>query len=225
MSMIPLDGSSARGVHGIRRKWLQDQLLDVFSRISSSRNEGGNNIVSTDVISNEITVPKPSALNEEVERVSREWTAIGSDASMIRLMSYRSDLVPPFFEFYLSMRSDGLVSAKTKELARFQIAKLNTCRYCLGSLSTLAKEQGITQEHVACLEDRSPDLFTSQEVAAMDLAKALWENAAEANKDQELMRRVRAEFTDAQLVELAWAIAMYIGLGKMVVFSGIERDS
>jgi AhpD family alkylhydroperoxidase len=181
--------------------------------------------MSTDVISRGISVPKPDTLNKEVARVSREWAAIGSDPSMVRLMSYRSDLVPPFFEFYLSMRSDGLVSAKTKELARFQIAKLNTCRYCLASLSTLAVEEGITQEHVAYLEDRSPDMFSRQEIAAMDLAKALWENAAEANKDDGLMRRVHAEFTDAQLVELVWAIAMYIGLGKMVVFSGIARDS
>ena len=39
------------------------------------------------------------------------------------------------------------------------------------------------------------------------------------------MERLHAEFTDGQIVELLWAIAMYIGLGKMVVFSGIERDS
>jgi len=57
------------------------------------------------------------------------------------------------------------------------------------------------------------------------LTKALWENAAEANKDQELIRSVRVEVADAQLVELVWAIAMYIDLGKIVVFSGIERDS
>lgn len=181
--------------------------------------------MSTAVMTKGLSVPSPETMNKEVAQVARDWAAIGSDPSMVRLMSYRSDLVPPFFTFYLSMRSDGLVSAKTKELARFQIAKLNTCRYCLGSLSTLAEEQGITQEHVAYLENRSPKMFSSQEIAAMDLAKALWENAAGANKDEELMRRLHKEFTDAQIVELTWAIAMYIGLGKMVVFSGIDRDS
>lgn len=181
--------------------------------------------MSTEVLTRGISVPSPEGMTKEVAKVSKAWAAIGSDPSMVRLMSYRSDLVPPFFDFYLSMRDNGLVSAKTKELARFQIAKLNTCRYCLASLSTLAVEQGITQEHVAYLEDRSPDLFSSQEIAAMNLAKALWEDASAANKNVNLMHHLHKEFTDAQLVELIWAIAMYIGLGKMVVFSGIVRDS
>jgi len=181
--------------------------------------------MSTAVMTKGLTVPSPATLTKEVSKIAEDWAAIGSDPSMVRLMSYRSDLVSPFFDFYLSMRSDGLVSAKTKELARFQIAKLNTCRYCLGSLSSLAEKQGITQEHVAYLEDRSPKMFSGQEIAAMDLAKALWEDAAGANKNEGLMRRLHKEFTDAQIVELTWAIAMYIGLGKMVVFSGIERDS
>jgi|SRR6185437_124285 len=172
-----------------------------------------------------ISVPTKDTLNKELVNISDAWAAIGSDPSMVRLMSYRADIVPPFYDFYLKMRGDGLVSAKVKELARFQIAKLNTCRYCLQSLSTLAASQGITNEHVADLETRSPDLFTSQEIAAMDLAAALWNNASEAGKNPELMSRLHEEFTDAQIVELTWAIAMYIGLGKMVVFSGIERDA
>jgi AhpD family alkylhydroperoxidase len=172
-----------------------------------------------------IAVPGPETLDPEVAKVSDAWAAIGSDPSMVRLMSYRSDLVPPFYDFYLNMRGNGLVSAKTKELARFTIAKLNTCRYCLQSLSTLAASQGITNEHVAEIETRTPRLFSSQEIAAMDLAEALWNNASEAGKNQKLMDRLHAEFTDAQIVELTWAIAMYIGLGKMVVFSGIVRDS
>lgn len=172
-----------------------------------------------------IAVPEADKLSKEVARVSDAWAAIGSDPSMIRLLSYRSDIIPPFFDFYINMRSDGLVSAKIKELARFRIAKLNTCRYCLQSLSTLAVAQGITNEHIAEIEDRPSRLFTSQEIAAIDLAEALWNNAAEAGANEELMSRLHAEFTDGQIVELLWAIAMYIGLGKMVAFSGIVRDS
>lgn len=171
-----------------------------------------------------VTVPTEDKINPDVARVAGEWAGIGSDPSMIRLLSYRSDLIPPFFDFYIPMRNDGLLPAKVKELARFQIARLNTCRYCLASLSTLAEKQGITDRHIAELEERPRDLFTSQEIAAMDLAAALWHSAADAGNDKALLDRLHTEFTDAQLVELVWAIAMYIGLGKMVVFFGIERD-
>lgn len=90
-------------------------------------------------------------------------------------------------------------------------------------MSALAKQQGITDKHIAELEHRPPGLFTNQELAALDLAEALWFNAGKAGANEELMRRLHAEFTDGQLVELTWAIGQYIGLGKMVAFFGIDR--
>jgi hypothetical protein len=76
-----------------------------------------------------ITIPAQDELQGEVRKLAAEWTAIGSDASFLRMMSYRADLVPAFFDFYFRMRGDGLLSAKVKELSRLRIARLNTCRY------------------------------------------------------------------------------------------------
>ena len=36
-------------------------------------------------------------------------------------------------------------------VTRQRIARLNTCRYCLGSLTPLAAKQGVTDEHIAVL--------------------------------------------------------------------------
>ena len=172
-----------------------------------------------------VDVPTAEALNKDVARISDAWKAIGSDPSMVRLLNFRSDLIPPFFDFYLKLRGDGLVSARVKEIARFQIATLNGCAYCLQSLSTLAEEQGLTDEHITEVNTRPPGLYTEQELAAMDLAKAMWNDAFNSSKDKALAERLHKNFTDGQIVELLWALAMYIGLGKMVVFSGIDRDS
>jgi alkylhydroperoxidase family enzyme len=88
----------------------------------------------------------------------------------------------------------------------------------------LAKQQGITDEHLAQLEARPLGLFTKQEIAAIDLAEAMWTNAGEAGKNQELMRRLHAEFSDAQLVELCWAMCTALAGSKMVAFFGLERE-
>ena len=71
-----------------------------------------------------IKVPSEDTLKGKVAQLSAEWRAIGSDSSFIRMLSYRADLVPAFFDFYLRMRGNGLLTAKVKELAR-----LNTCKY------------------------------------------------------------------------------------------------
>jgi alkylhydroperoxidase family enzyme len=91
-------------------------------------------------------------------------------------------------------------------------------------LSALAKQQGITDEHIAELEHRPAGLFDEREVAALDLAEALWNDAGGAGVDAALMRRLHAHFSDAELVELVWAVGQYIGLGKMIAFFGIERE-
>ena len=88
----------------------------------------------------------------------------------------------------------------------------------------MAKQQGITDEHIAELEHRPPGLFDERELAALDLAEALWNDAGKAGVNTDLMQRLHAHFSDGELVELTWAIGQYIGLGKMIAFFGIERE-
>jgi len=171
-----------------------------------------------------IDLPPFEALTGDIGKLAAEWKAMGSDTTFIRMLNYRADLVPAFFDFYMRMRGDGLLAAKLKELVRLRLARLNTCRYCLGSLSPLAEKQGVTDTHVAELEHRPPGLFTEQELAAFDLAEAIWNNAAEAGRNTALRERMRRHFTDPQLLELVWAIGMYIALGRMIVYFGIERE-
>ena len=80
-------------------------------------------------MSERIRVPDEATLTGEVAELAARWKAIGSDTTFVRLLSHRADLAPAFFDFYLRLRGDGLVSARIKELARLKIARLNTCRY------------------------------------------------------------------------------------------------
>ncbi len=93
-------------------------------------------------------------------------------------------------------------------------------------MSVLAERQGLTDEHIAGLVDRPAGLFTDQESTALDLAEALFRaDAGAAGASRELMQHLRTQFSDGALVELTWAIGQFIGLGKMIAFLGLERDS
>ena len=92
-------------------------------------------------------------------------------------------------------------------------------------MSVLAERQGLTQDHIIGLIDRPAGLFTKQELAALDLAEALFRESAGAyGANPELMNRLHEHFSDGALVELCWAIGQYIGLGKMIAFLGLERE-
>ena len=68
----------------------------------------------------------------------------------------------------------------------------------------MAAKQGVTDTHIAELEERPPGLFSDKELAAFDLAEAIWTNAAAAGADATLQKRMREHFTDAEMVELVW---------------------
>ena len=87
-----------------------------------------------------IELPPIEELTGEIGTLAANWKAMGSDTAFLRMLNYRADLVPTFFDFYMRMRNDGLLPAKLKELVRLRIARLNTCRYCLGSLSPMAEK-------------------------------------------------------------------------------------
>ena len=65
-------------------------------------------------MSKRITVPEEETLSGQVAQLAAEWREVGSDSSFLRMLSYRSELVPPFFDFYQQLRGDGLVSALRK---------------------------------------------------------------------------------------------------------------
>lgn len=88
----------------------------------------------------------------------------------------------------------------------------------------MAKQQGLSDAHITGLVDRPAGLFNDAEIAVLDLAEALWSNAGRAGADDALRARLQRHFSDAAVVELVWAIGQYIGLGKMIAFTGIERD-
>ena len=93
-------------------------------------------------------------------------------------------------------------------------------------MSVLAEQQGLTDKHISGLSEKPAGLFSEQEIAALDLAEAIFSaNAWEVGTDEVLHQRLKSNFTDGELLELIWAIGQFIGLGKMIAFIGLERDT
>lgn len=83
----------------------------------------------------------------------------------------------------------------------------------------MAKQQGLDEALVAQLADYERAPFTRREKLALRLAETI---ARDPNAlDPELRRELHEEFTDAQIVELAFATAMFFGAGRMVAAMGL----
>jgi alkylhydroperoxidase family enzyme len=84
-----------------------------------------------------------------------------------------------------------------------------------------ARRQGLTDEMLAAIPtyEQSP-LFTPSEKAALHFADLM---AGDHKKISDgLFARLRQYFTEAEILELGWRIAIFVGYGRLVYALGLE---
>ncbi|QIV82943.1 carboxymuconolactone decarboxylase family protein [Mycolicibacterium frederiksbergense] len=110
---------------------------------------------------------------------------------------------------------DGVLDHSIKELARVFIAKSLDCGYCAGQRSHLGAEAGLTErEFDEVIEFRDSTVLGDREKSALMWAEAIaWDpNLA----DDTLWAQLHAHFTEPELVELGYFIALTMGQQKFL---------
>jgi alkylhydroperoxidase family enzyme len=83
----------------------------------------------------------------------------------------------------------------------------------------LGRRQGITEDLVAALGDYERGPFTDREKVALRYADQMYDDHHQV--DDALWEKLRAHFVDDELLELSWAIAEFIALGKVISVIGL----
>ena len=88
--------------------------------------------------------------------------------------------------------------------------------------TALAKQQGVDESLIADLNDYQNGPFTRAEKLALQLAETI---AYDPNGlDDAFAAELRDEFSEAQIVELAFAAAIFFGTGRMVAAFGLPLE-
>jgi alkylhydroperoxidase family enzyme len=83
-----------------------------------------------------------------------------------------------------------------------------------------ARHAGATEAKIAAIDDESADLLTPRERVAVKFAEKL---AVDHHKvDDALWAELRAQFTEAEVIELAAHTTLYIGFGRLNDVIGID---
>jgi AhpD family alkylhydroperoxidase len=100
------------------------------------------------------------------------------------------------------------IEAGLMELVRLRASQINSCSYCIDMHSRDALAAGETERRVLTLTAwRETPLFTPRERAALELTEALTRLADHPVSD-EVFDAAASEFTEAELAQLIWAIAV-----------------
>ena len=142
---------------------------------------------------------------------------------------------PPIFNAYLpylrSVVGPGVLDPRIKELSALQVAIANHCRYSASHRSRAARAAGITDDELAALARHDLAGFGERVRVAIEFARELtvrpptvgFTDEAQA-VDRGLLARVRASFSEAEIVELTANISLWNALSRFHRVMGFELD-
>lgn len=115
---------------------------------------------------------------------------------------------------------DGELDNATKELCRMYVSRTVECEYCGTQRSELAVSQGVTEEKLdELLHFERSDRYTDRERAALRYAQAIaWDGGL---ADDALWAELHRHFTEPQLVELGYFVALTLGQQRWIKTLGL----
>ncbi len=112
--------------------------------------------------------------------------------------------------------------AREREAARLRIAQLNDCTLCRDFRAGSARAGGATTDLYAHVDAPDEGSYTDRERLAIEFAERF--ALDHLGFDDDFFARMRAAFTDPEILDLAICCGAFLGLGRVLAVLGIEAD-
>ena len=137
------------------------------------------------------------------------------DPRVVSLMT-RAKLGIAWVEYWNKLLYQGTLPHKLKEMCRIKISIAHQCGYCSTVRSTVAKEEGLTDDMIDDLFDYAGSKhFSAREKAALHYA-GLFKQGEHAIDKDEVYAELAKHFSDEEIIELGLFCAEVDGVGKFV---------
>jgi len=159
-----------------------------------------------------------SRMREELERCRREGTPRPESSAI------RAHVPAVFWSFANSWRDvfhQGVVDHKLKELCRVYVSKTVKCEYCGNQRSIKSARAGLVEDdYLDLLNFESSSRYGEREKAALAYTEAItWDLPT----DDALWDRLHRHFTEPELVELGYFVALTMGQQRWLKTLNIEH--
>jgi alkylhydroperoxidase family enzyme len=117
----------------------------------------------------------------------------------------------------------SILPVRVREAARMRIAQLNDCTVCLAFRADKVKQQGLGEDFYCAVGSPHADALTEQERLAVEYAERFATD--HTGIDDAFMERLRAAFTDPEVLDLTICLSAFLGLGRTLRVLGITETS
>ena len=117
----------------------------------------------------------------------------------------------------LSSEVEAAIERPLFELVKIRASQINGCAYCLDMHTKDARLAGETEQRIYALNAwRETPFFTDRERAALEWTEAVT-RVAETHVPDDVHARVAAQFDEAELVALTFAVVVINGWNRLAV--------
>lgn len=128
-------------------------------------------------------------------------------------------------QFYAKVFFGGQVAQRYKQLARLQLSLIHGCRTCNLQNVPGAIEAGFTPAQIDALVEGRLEAFSAAERAVIEYAREVALSNLQGRMTPALFARLRAHFSEAEILELGTAMAVISGMAKLsFVLDLVERE-
>ena len=161
---------------------------------------------------------KDEAMLAEFDRCAREGTPRPESQAI------RAHVPAVFWSFANSWRDvfkNGVADHAIKELCRVYVSRSVLCEFCGNQRSMKAADQGLIEEDYRDLINfESSSRYDERQKAALSYAEAItWDQPV----DEALWARLHRHFSEPELVEIGYFIAITMGQQRWLRTLGIEH--
>ena len=167
----------------------------------------------------------PGLTDEAATGVAKQVLAgstklLGRSSNLLRILSAHTPHIARWFiGFVAAVRQPdlGAVSdVRLRNLATVKTSMVNACHYCATHTSIYGQALGVTDAQLAAMQGdawRDSPLFDEREKAVIAWAEAVTRNTAKSDKT--LWERMKRLFSDAEIVEITLASAMFNMINRL----------
>lgn len=148
------------------------------------------------------------------------------DTSFAEVMGNAPEVTKWYLDrFYGELFYSDRVDRKVMELVRLRLANVHGCAFCNRSDRIAALAAGLSEAEVDAIGDYGNGPFDERQKAALELADIMALTNAKGAVSKPLYDRLRAHFSDAELVELGVVMAVLSGIAKFVfAYDLVEKE-
>jgi AhpD family alkylhydroperoxidase len=147
----------------------------------------------------------------------------GEPATLGTVLAHRPDLAAAFGRLYGTLWTEGVLPQALKETARMRNARVTDCGYCKNVRFDGARAEGLTEDDIGQIVDGylGSDLSDEQKLV-LRFTDAFLDHPHRV--DPALAGELRSAFRADELVELGLALAMFLGMAKVLISLGTEPE-